>query len=54
MKKIIPPLILLFMLYWIGTMTVPAIIEKGNNPVKQKAPFEVSEKRWIYSIPWIL
>jgi membrane dipeptidase len=44
MKKIILPLILLFMLYWIGTMTVPAIIEKGNNPVKLKAPFEVSEE----------
>jgi membrane dipeptidase len=44
MKKIMLPLILLFMLYWIGTMTVPAIIEKGNNPVKQKAPFEVSEE----------
>lgn len=25
-------------------MTVPAIIEKGNNPVKQKAPFEVSKE----------
>ena len=44
MKKIILLLIILFMLYWIGTMTVPAIIEKGNNPVKQKAPFEVSKE----------
>jgi len=44
MKKTVPPLIILFMLYWIGTVTIPAIIEKGNNPVKQKAPYEVSEE----------
>lgn len=44
MKKTVPPLIIVFMLYWIGTMTIPAIIEKGNNPVKQRAPYEVSEE----------
>jgi len=44
MKKTVPPLIILFMLYWVGTVTIPAIIEKGNNPVKQKAPYEVSEE----------
>ncbi|MFD2201772.1 dipeptidase [Shivajiella indica] len=44
MKKILFLLIILFLLYWIGTMAIPPIIEKGNNPVKQEAPYEVSEE----------
>ncbi|WP_291787620.1 dipeptidase [Cecembia sp.] len=44
MKKIILFLIILFVLYWLGTMTVPSMIEKSSNTVKEAAPYEVSEQ----------
>jgi len=44
MKKIILLLFVLFILYWLGTMTVPKMIEKSSNPVKEQAPYEVSEQ----------
>lgn len=42
MKKVLIILIVLFILYWLGTMTVPSMIEKSNNPVKTPSPYEVS------------
>lgn len=42
MKKFIILMISLFILYWLGTMTVPSIIEKDKNPVKAPAPYNVS------------
>lgn len=42
MKKFIILMIALFILYWLGTMTVPSIIKKGSNPVKESAPYNVS------------
>lgn len=44
MKKFILFLIILFVLYWLGTMTVPTMIEKSSNPVKETAPYEVSDQ----------
>ncbi|PRY88171.1 dipeptidase [Mongoliibacter ruber] len=43
MKKIIPFFILLISIYWLGTMTVPSILEKRSNSVKEAAPYKVSE-----------
>jgi membrane dipeptidase len=44
MRKGIYILICVFLLYWIATLFVPAIIEKGSNPVKSHPPYEVSKK----------
>lgn len=44
MKKFIVLLIGLFILYWLGTMTVPSMIEKSNNPVKEPAPYDISQQ----------
>ncbi|WP_304517832.1 dipeptidase [Cecembia rubra] len=44
MKKFIILIVSLFFLYWLGTMTVPGIIEKNKNPVKDSAPYLVSQK----------
>jgi membrane dipeptidase len=44
MKKIILFSIILFVLYWLGTMTVHTMIEKSSNLVKEPAPYEVSEE----------
>lgn len=46
MKKVLLFLVILFILYWIGTMTAPAIIEKSKNPVKTSAPYTVSEEAY--------
>lgn len=44
MKKFIILMIGLFILYWLGTMTVPTMIEKSSNPVKETAPYNVSQQ----------
>jgi membrane dipeptidase len=44
MKKILVLLLVLFVLYWIATMTVPTYIEKSSNPVKEPSPYEVSDE----------
>lgn len=44
MKKILIALVSLILLYWLATLIVPGIIEKGNNPVKQLPPYSVSEE----------
>lgn len=43
MKKLLIILISLLLIYWVATLIVPSIIEKGNNPVKNSPPYEVSE-----------
>lgn len=42
MKRFLIALVSLILLYWLVTLIVPGIIEKGNNPVKQAPPYEVS------------
>jgi microsomal dipeptidase-like Zn-dependent dipeptidase len=44
MRKGIYILICIFLIYWIATLFVPAIIEKGSNPVKNTPPYEVSKE----------
>lgn len=44
MKKLLIILISLLFIYWIATLFVPSIIEKGNNLVKNPPPYEVSEE----------
>jgi membrane dipeptidase len=44
MKKILILLLVLFVIYWIGTLTVPAMIEKSKNPVKKESPYQATEE----------
>lgn len=44
MRKGIYILICVFLIYWIATLFVPAIIEKVSNPVKSPPPHEVSKE----------
>lgn len=44
MRKGIYILIRIFLIYWIATLFVPAIIEKGSNPVKNPPLYEVSKE----------
>lgn len=42
MKKLLIILVSLLLVYWVATLFVPSIIEKGNNPIKNLPPYEVS------------
>lgn len=42
MKKLLIVLVSLILMYWVATLIVPGIIEKGSNPVKQASPYVVS------------
>lgn len=44
MKKILIALVCLILLYWLATLIVPGVIEKGSNPVKQAPPYTISDE----------
>jgi membrane dipeptidase len=44
MKKLLIVFISLLLIYWLATMIVPTVIEKGNNQVKNLPPYEVSDE----------
>jgi len=44
MKKLLIVFISLLLIYWVATMIVPTVIEKGNNQVKNLPPYEVSDE----------
>ena len=44
MKKLLIVFISLLLIYWVATMIVPTVIEKGNNQIKNLPPYEVSDE----------